>query len=352
MRNHYLLALVVATFLSLIPFARADVRANYKTPLFTIPFASTAPKIDGVVDDAEWQNALSINALQTTEGKISSRQTQVWMCWDADHLYLAMRSPLRPGERVEQAVRQTGRDNSKVVFDDSYEIWLNADTQSPDGEKVFFQYLGNYAGAKFDVMFEPLVGNSRPGWESGWKPISRITPDGKFWEMEVAIPRQSIYRNTPFEDGETVHGLFVRNFKRPWEQNSLGGSGSFSVPETHCNFVLSKSAPPIHLLGVADPESKTFGIDLAARGFANQPLSWSFDSDDGTHTTGTTQQPTHNLQLTKPGDGYYRIRVTSPRRQQNLPRLVLPPLLRRPLRHHPAARNRRNPQAHPHLQPR
>src|ERR1700722_5877362 len=152
MRDSFLRTFLVGCILILSPIAHGDVRTGYKAPLFTIPFASTPPKIDGIVDDAEWQNALEINALQTTEGKISSRQTQVWMCWDADHLYLAMRSPLRPGERVMQAFRQTGRDNSKVVFDDSYEIWLNADTQSPDGEKVFFQYLGNYAGAKFDVM--------------------------------------------------------------------------------------------------------------------------------------------------------------------------------------------------------
>lgn len=311
MRDSFLRAVVVASLLILCAFARADVRAGYTAPLFTIPFTSTAPKIDGIIDDAEWQNAFSISALQTTEGRISSRQTQVWMCWDADYLYLAMRSPLRPGERVMQAYRQTGRDNSKIVFDDSYEIWLNADTLSPDGEKVFFQYLGNYAGAEFDVMFEPTVGNSRPGWESGWKPANRITPDGKFWEMEVAIPRQSIYRNQPFEDGEALHGLFVRNFKRPWEQNSVGGSGSFSVPETHCTFVLSKTAPAIHLLGVANVQSKSFGIDLAACGVANQPLHWSFDSDDGTHTTGNTQQATRNLQLTQPGDGSFRIKVVS-----------------------------------------
>src|ERR1039457_4885632 len=96
-----------SVFLLLIGFCcqsiKAGVRGDYKTPLFTVPFASTAPEIDGVVNDAEWQGALSINAIQTTDGAVSARQTRFWLMWDPDHLYIAMRSPLRPGERVMQA---------------------------------------------------------------------------------------------------------------------------------------------------------------------------------------------------------------------------------------------------------
>jgi hypothetical protein len=307
--------------LSIVMAKAADapsVHADYKAPLFTIPYAATPPKIDGAIDDPQWQTALSINALQTTEGLVSTRQTRVWMLWDADHIYIAMRSPLRQGERVLQATRDPSRDSVKAVFDDSYEIWLNFGSRSPDGEIVFFQYLGNAAGAKYDVMFEPTVGNSRPGWESGWKPKNRITPDGKFWEMTVAIPRQSVYVNSPFVDGSEIHGLFVRNFKRPWEQNSIGGSGSFSVPETHCRFVLSKSAPAIHLLDVADPANKSFGLHFAAISPSNTKLKWSFESDGGANQSGTLNlakdvlgDVNPGLNLDRPGKGYFRIKVQS-----------------------------------------
>jgi hypothetical protein len=298
--------------------AGAGVRGDYKSPLFAVPYTANPPTINGVIDDSQWQNALSINALQTTEGAVSTRQTRFWLMWDEDHLYLAMRSPLRPGERVIQTNRQVGRDNSKTVFDDSYEIWLNANTTSPGGEQVFFQYLGNAAGSKYDVMFEPTVGNSRPGWESGWKPVNRITPDGKFWEMEVAIPRQSVYRNEPFADGVKLQGLFVRNFKRPWEQNSVGGSGSFSAPDTHCQFVLSKTAPAVHLLDVSDVRAKTFGLNLAAFAPADRTLKWTFESDGGARksgelhlTPGQLASVDPGLDLDTPGDGYFRIRVSS-----------------------------------------
>ncbi len=287
--------------------ARADIRAGYAAPRFTVPYVSAPPALDGNADDPSWDRALSVDALQTTEGTLSTRPTRWSVCWDADHLYLAMRSPLRPGERLMRANRQVGRDNVKVVFDDAYEIFLDAATHSEGGEPVFFQYLGNVAGGKYDVMFEPAVGNSRPGWESNWHPVNRVTPDGKYWEMTVAIPRATVYENQPFADGQVVHGLLIRDFKRPWEQNSLGGSGSFSVPETFCAFALSKTAPPLHLWAVDDPKAGTLGLDAA--GPAGVPLAWSFDSDGGVHKTGTL--PVDDLAMDKPGDGYYRIRITA-----------------------------------------
>ena len=72
----------------------AAVHGDYKSPTFTVPFAPKPPTIDGTVNDDEWHDALSINAFQTTEGNVSSRPTTVWMTWDEDHFYIAMRSPL------------------------------------------------------------------------------------------------------------------------------------------------------------------------------------------------------------------------------------------------------------------
>jgi hypothetical protein len=299
----------------------ASVHDNYTAPRFAVPYISTPPRIDGIIDDAVWNHALSIDALQTSDGGISTRRTRFWICWDADHLYIAMRSPIRPGERMVQANRQVGRDNSKAVFDDAYELFIDAHTHSPDGEPVYFQYLGNVAGAKYDVMFEPAVGNSRPGWESGWHPANRITPDGRFWEMELAIPRQSIYQQSPFTDGMVLGGLLVRDFKRPWEQNNSSGIGSFSAPDSFSKFMLSKTAPAIHLLAVADPQAATLGLALAAaRGGGGPPqiLNWAFDSDGGVHQSGqlnlqssglATADP--GLGLDHPGPGYYRNRVAS-----------------------------------------
>ncbi|CAN5452724.1 hypothetical protein BH09VER1_BH09VER1_36170 [soil metagenome] len=307
----------MATSMTLLP-AQADVHEGYKTPSFTIPYAEHKPTIDGIINDTEWESSFSIQALQTTNHAVSPRPTRFWLTWDEDNLYVAMRSPLRAGERLLQVSREKGKDVS-VIFDDSYEIWVDAGTKSDDGQVAFFQFISNFAGARSDVMIEPAVGNSRPGWNSGWEPVNRITPDGKFWEMEVAIPRKSIFLNAPFADGQKISCLLARNFKRPWEQNSVEGTGSFSVCDTYSHFTLSKSAPALHLLEVADPEAKTFGLKLATFGtVGDAKLKWSFDSDGGTAKTGiidvkkgqlTTAEPGMNLDSVGPGS--FRIRVTS-----------------------------------------
>ena len=156
--------------------AAADVRQGYRTPAITATYAKEKPTIDGTVGDAEWQAAESVAALQTTNRHVSPRQARFWMCWDEDNLYVAMRSPLRPGERMIRNIRDTSRDIN-VVFDDSYEIWVDVGSRSPDGQPVFFQYMANFDGARYDVMHEPAVGNSRLGWTAGWTVRSRLTPD-------------------------------------------------------------------------------------------------------------------------------------------------------------------------------
>lgn len=312
-------AVLLACWINTHPASAAppSVADGYKVPTITVPYAWHKPTLDGVVHDDEWQDAASINALQTTNHAVSPRQTRFWMMWDEDYLYLAMRSPLRPGERVIQALRETDKDVNSV-FDDSYEIWLDANTHSPDGQPVFFQYLSNFAGARYDVMQEPAAGNSRIGWTAHWNPKNRLTPDGRNWEMEMAIPRGSVYRDQPFADGFSFTALLTRNFKRPWEQNSISGSGSFSVRETHARFILSKQAPAVQLLSVADPQAQTFGLQLAASARQDQTLHWLFESDGGERkegdlavSAGQTAALPPMLGLDKPGTGSFRIKVLS-----------------------------------------
>ena len=309
------IAAALSLFCFGLPAAAQSVTDNYQSPTFTLPYAQQKPNIDGAIDDAEWRGALSINALQTTQKTLSPRPTRFWLSWDENNIYVAMRSPLRAGERLIQALRRRDKDYN-VVFDDSYEIYVDADTRSPDGQPVFFQFLSNFAGARWDVMHEPAVGNFRMGWQSGWQPHSRVNANHE-WEMEVAIPRASIYHDAPFRDGETLRGLLARNFKRPWEQNTVEGTGSFTVRETYSKWRLSKSAPAVQLLDVADVGAQTLGLKLEA--FApkspqplQQPLRWIFESDNNIKREGTLAPgaTVNDLGLDKTGEtGNFRIRV-------------------------------------------
>ncbi len=293
---------------------------EYRHPTAAIPYAWGKPTIDGVVDDAEWQGAASFRALQTTGKQISARQTRFWILWDEEHFYVAMRSPLRPGERPIQQHRgrEPGMDLS-VIFDDCYEIWISVGatdtlTGQPDCST---QFLGNFAGGRYDAIHQPAVGNSRTSsYDTNWEPRSRLT-DKNEWEMELVIPRASLgTTERPFHEGMRMRALFARNYKRPWEQSNLEGTSSFSVIDTHSEFVLSKIAPALHLLGVGDAEQKTIGIDLAAYGQTDTEIRWRYRSEavtrEGTASVkkGEMTRVVVEPGLDAPGSGHCRITVT------------------------------------------
>ena len=293
---------------------------EYKHPVAVIPYAATKPVIDGKVDDTEWQGAFSQRALQTTGRQLSARQTRFWMMWDEENLYVAMRDPLRQGERPSQSRR--GRERGKdldVIMDDSYEIWVSVDaTDTLTGQpNCSTQFLGNFAGARLDAIHQPAVGNSRSSsYDTDWEPKSRLT-DKNEWEMELVIPRASLGTTKgPFQDGMRFRTLIARNYKRPWEQNSFEGTSTFAVIDSHSEFVMSKTAPALHLLGVGDAAAGKIGLKLAAFGQSDARIAWNYASDavkkDGAAEVkkGVLAEVVNLPDLDTPGEGKVRITVT------------------------------------------
>jgi hypothetical protein len=285
-----------------------------------IPYAREKPAIDGVINDAEWQGAFSQRTLRTTDGQISSRQARFWMMWDEENLYVAMRDPLRPGERpIQQHRGRPSGTDFDIIFDDCYEIWVSVGatdtlTGQPDCST---QFLGNFAGGRYDALHQPAVGNSRTSsYDTNWEPKSRLT-DKNEWEMELVIPRASLGTTKgAFHDGMRFRTLIARNYKRPWEQCSFEGTSSFSVIDTHSEFVMSKTAPALHLLGVGDAATGKVGIHLAALGQTDAKVAWRYASDavtrDGTAEVkkGVLAEVVNLPELDAPGDGKGKVRIT------------------------------------------
>jgi hypothetical protein len=313
-----MLGLVVLFLAATLPAAVAA--GPYAHPTIVIPYAAAKPVVDGTVDDAEWQGAFSQRALQTTNHQISARQTRFWVMWDEENVYVAMRDRLRPGERPIQALR--GRERGKdldVIFDDCYEIWISVGaTDTLTGQpNCSTSFVGNFAGARQDAIHQPAVGNSRTSsYDTDWEPVSRLTKDN-LWEMEVVIPRKSLgTTERPFHEGMKMRALIARNYKRPWEQCSFEGTSTFAVIDSHSEFVLSKTAPALHLLGVGDAATGKVGVQLAAFGQADAKIQWRYASDDVTKEgaaevrKGVLAEVVDLPDLDAPGVGQARITVT------------------------------------------
>ena len=300
-----------------------SVLEGFETPTVAVPYANVKPVIDGMVGDDEWSPAASFAALRTTRGAVSARQTRYWLAWDEECLYLAMRSPFRKGERPVQSFRGEAGDPF-VVADDAYEFFFDTAGTLAGGLPAYVQYIGNFAGCKYDAAHLPTVGVRRMAYETGWQPKNRIveSPDGRAWEMEVAIPRESILVKQPLRDGMTIRALLARDYKRPWEQNSIEASSIFFNTATYTRLRLEKGAPAIHLLGVADPLQNTIGLKLQVYGRENGTVRWLFASDTGLRREGDLEvkqgawasAPT-GLDLEDLGDKnsgkHFRIRIVS-----------------------------------------
>ena len=84
-------------------------RAADRTPAFCIPRMSAPPRLDGVLDPAEWREAVAISGVEEQGSKeLCMRPTTFFLAWDPDHLYLACRTWVMPGFQVGAAGRAPG----------------------------------------------------------------------------------------------------------------------------------------------------------------------------------------------------------------------------------------------------
>ncbi len=265
----------------------ASVALNYDVPVIAVPRMQNPPVIDGNIAPDEWVGASSVNALKTKRAGISNRETQYWLGWDEQNLYIAMRSWLRQGERPIQKIRGEDGDPA-VVFDDSYEFYFDSGGTLAGDLPAFTQYIGNFAGMKYDTAHLPTIGIRRMSYEAGWEPRNRIveTDRGRAWEMEVAVPYKSILKSAPYQAGDQIKALLARNYKRPWEQNSVEGTQNFRDPAKYTKLNLVDSRPAIQVNRVGDRKAGTLGLSFNAFGYGSTQLAWQYQSDAGITKSG------------------------------------------------------------------
>ena len=181
----------------------------------------TRPLIDGVVDDAIWEQAPPFSTFiqqEPNEGEPASERTEIRFLLDRQNLYVAV--VCFDSSPQDILVSQSRRD-ADLGDTDSVRILL--DTFN-DGQNAFV-FGTNPFGIEYDgqVMAEGQTGQSGGGgggggfnvnWDADWTVRSRITARG--WETEFAIPLKTL-RYDPGE--ERTWGVnAMRNIRRKNEQ--------------------------------------------------------------------------------------------------------------------------------------
>jgi hypothetical protein len=173
--------------------------------------ATSAPVIDGRLDDDAWKTALKFTDFKTFKpdyGKEPSQKTEAYFLFDADNFYIAFRCCDTDPGKIKANISK--RDD---MFADDY-VALCLDTFS-DGQNGYVLFI-NPLGIQGDGLMNAM-GNLDPSMDFVWYSTGRIDEQG--YSVECRIPLQSIR----FSSKKTViMGMaFIRRVVRTSESSSF-----------------------------------------------------------------------------------------------------------------------------------
>lgn len=191
------LAVIPLLFLASISFAQESVLEDKRVRINRI---STAPDIDGQIDEREWAGAARISDLHEVdpiEFTTPSERTVWYVAYDNKALYVAAHAyDSDPHAIVAQTLRQGGNLGS----DDSLGIIIDAFNNKRSG----YSFTLNPNGVRAEAIFATPT---RPSddWDGIWRGASALVDDG--WTMEMAIP----FNTLTFDPDNDTWGM---NFQR------------------------------------------------------------------------------------------------------------------------------------------
>jgi hypothetical protein len=146
--------------------------------------AESAPKIDGVLDDA-WKKAAVSTEFKLPYGDAPEAKTKLHVMQDDKRLYIAVECF---GDDPDELVANIEKhDEANIWMDDDVELFLD-----PTGQrKSYYQIIVNTRGTTWDAY------HSQPreddlSWEPKYESAVKVTK--KNWTVEFAIPWSSFSR--------------------------------------------------------------------------------------------------------------------------------------------------------------
>jgi hypothetical protein len=161
----------------------------------------SAPRIDGIVDEAAWDVVEWQNHFVQREpyyGKEPSQKTSFKILYDDDNIYAAIRAwDTHPDSIVSRLSRRDSGDGDAVGIEfDSY-----------NDKQTAFSFIVFSSGVKVDKFISSDGGNEDETWDAIWDAKTSI--DEKGWVVEIKIPLNQLRFNNL---DKQVWGLQVGRF--------------------------------------------------------------------------------------------------------------------------------------------
>jgi len=212
MRNLFLILLLSG---SLTAFTQAPAA----TPLKNITAVRTtvAPKIDGLIKDSVWQQTEPASGFIINSpdyGKPASLRTEVWLLYDDEALYVAVKNYDNPSSVRKQLTARDGEQRQDV---DYFSIFLDTYNDDQNG----FQFVVTSRNVQSDARISPAIQSmfglpSDYSWDAVWESNVAFTDEG--WTVEMRIP----YISLRFSKSEEQRwGINFQRFSRRLNESSF-----------------------------------------------------------------------------------------------------------------------------------
>lgn len=197
-------------FLLSILLFTGNIFSQEKREYNTVRIQGESPKIDGLLDDAAWEQlewGNTFTQYQPLNGGEAALQTAFKILYDDNFLYIAIRAfDDSPEEIVNRMSRRDGfqGDWVEIAFD-SYHDYNTA-----------YSFTATVAGVKNDELYT----NDGFGHDRTWDPIwyLKTSIDREGWVAEIKIPFTQLRFS---EEAQQVWGLQVKRFIHRKEERSL-----------------------------------------------------------------------------------------------------------------------------------
>ncbi len=243
-------------------------RASLK-PTAVIPFLATAPTIDGVIGEGEW-DTLRVSRFVSQGGDLlQQRPGEFWVGSDGQRLFIAVRSGVHPTAgavtRLKEAVGT--KDEQGTVFDDSIELWFHNAPAGGAGE--YYQVLVNSAGVLYDQEFDAVEKIGRTYWRVAMEQAHTV--ENGMWTAEFAIDLGSL----KIKDATQPLAMRVcRNYKHGWDQSRWAPRViAFDAPESMPLVRFAESAPVVREVGFQDEQGICVAVEVGNPGAKALPVT-------------------------------------------------------------------------------
>ena len=229
---------VLAALIALAVPPSAAAQSSKERPFVDAVRVEQGPRIDGVLDDAVWQQATPVGTFTQQEpslGQPATERTEVRIVYDARTIYIAVHAYQAGGVSVAAepdadmppmaehnhaagapmvVATEMRRDSDRLFDEDNFQVIVDTFKDSRNG----YMFVTTPLGAKLEQqIFDEGEGGGRgatsninKNWDGVWDAAAKITPDG--WTAEMAIPTNTVRFKS---DAEQVWGInFLRHIRK------------------------------------------------------------------------------------------------------------------------------------------